>query len=246
MMGLIRSARSKYNTNYSELINILRKETLTDTDVTEAYNLITEMEKIDAAPDQAITGSFEKARRTIVFRYNDSLFQQIMDEALVLVDNGQYWAAVSKYLEAVGLHGKIFRDDYSDDIIKEAEIVIAEVKTEFNQIAEGKSEYILDRENSFVSSEKDYYDGLADEYVPLISLISEIAEIRNSAVLHAEYFESKKNELLKEDEYDIPFLTTINRTIMGRKSSEREEGLFICCRQYLEFLYCTQSFNSGG
>ncbi len=148
-----------------------------------------------------------------------------MDEALVLVDNGQYWAAVSKYLEAVGLHGEIFRDDYPEDIIKETDSVIADVKAEFKQIISGKNEYVLNRENSFVSSEKDYYDGLKNEYAPLISLISNMAEIRKRAVLHAVYFDSKKTELLKEGEYDIPFLTTINRTITGRKSSEREEGL---------------------
>ena len=37
-----------------------------------------------------------------------------MDEALVLIDSGSYWDAVSKYLEAVGLHEEIFREDYPE------------------------------------------------------------------------------------------------------------------------------------
>ncbi len=225
MMAAIRSARAQYNTNYSELINILKKETLTDTDVTEAYNLITEMEKIDAAPDQAITGSFEKARRTIVFRYNDSRFKEIMDEALVLIDSGKYWEAVSLYLEAIGLHGEIFREDYPEEVQKETDAAIAGIKSDFNRIVSGKNDFIQRRENSFISSEKDYYNELYSEYNPLLDIISGMAEIRNSAVSYAEYFERKKNELLKEDEYDIPYLSTINRTITGRSSSEREEGL---------------------
>ena len=225
LMGVIRSARSQYNTNYAELINILKKETLTDSDVTDAYNLITEMEKLDASPDQAITGSFEKARRTIVFRYNDSRFQEIMDEALVLIDNGRYWDAVSKYLEAVGLHGEIFREDYPEEVQNEVNLVIADVNSRFERIISGKADFIQERENSFISSEKEYYDGLSDEFAPVLSLISDMAVIRNSAVMDAEYFENKKNELLKEDEYDIPYLSTINRTITGRSTSEREEGL---------------------
>ena len=225
MMGVIRSARAQYNNNYSELINILKKETLTDADVTEAYNLITEMEKIDAAPDQAITGSFEQARRTIVFRYNDSRFKAIMDQALVLIDNGKYWEAVSLYLQAVGLHGEIFREDYSEEVLSDVNIVIASLKDDFNKIMAGKDNYIQKRENSFLSSEKEYYDELSGEYDPLIALISGMAVIRENAVDYASYFDSKKNELLEEGEYDIPFLSTVNRTIVGRSSTEREEGL---------------------
>ena len=225
MMAVIRSARAQYNSNYAELINILKKETLTDADVTDAYNLITEMEKIDAAPDQAITGSFDKARRTIVFRYNDSRFREIMDEALVLIDSGRYWDAVSKYLEAVGLHEEIFREDYPEEVQKEVDAVIAEIKRDFRTVVIGRDDFIQERENSFLSSEKEYYDGIYDEFAPVLSLISDMAVIRNSAVMRADYFENKKNEVLKEGEYDVPFLSTINRTITGRSSSEREEGL---------------------
>ena len=225
LMSQIRSARAQYNNNYSELIQILKKETLTDSDVTEAYNLITEMEKLDAAPDKAITGSFEKARRTIVFRYNDTRFREIMDEALVLIDRGQYWDAVSLYLQAIGLHGEIFREDYPEEVITEVEAVIAEVNNDFKKIIAGKDDFIIKRDNSYLISDKDYYEGISDEYAPLLSLISDMAVIRDKAVKEADYFDSKKNEIIREGEYDIPFLSTISRTITGRASSEREEGL---------------------
>ncbi len=225
LMAEIRNARNLYNNNYSDLITLLKKETLTDSDITQAYNLITEMEKIDAAPDQAITGSFEKARRTIVFRYNDNQFKDIMDRALVLIDAGQYWEAVSLYLQAVGLHGELFREDYPEEIIAEVDSVIEKIYSDYKSIISLKDRFVVLKDNSLVSSRKEYYDNLLSEYSGLMNIISDMGIIRTNSVKNAGFFDDERNKLLKEGEYDIPFLSTINRTIMGRASSEREEGL---------------------
>jgi tetratricopeptide (TPR) repeat protein len=198
LMAEIRSARNLYNDNYSELIQILKKETMTDADVTEAYNLITEMEKIDAAPDQAITGSFEKAKRTIVFRYNDALFEDIMNRALSLIDIGQYWEAVAVYLQAIGLHGDIFRQDYSEEVVADVDSVINNIKKDYSEILNLKNRYVTLRNNSFLSSKKEYYDNLYSEYADLNNIISEMAVIRENSLKNAVFFESEKDNLLED------------------------------------------------
>ena len=144
LMAVIRSARNQYNINYSNLIQLLKKENLTDQDIAEAYNLINEMEKIDAAPDQALVKSFEQARRTIVFRYNDLQFRDIMDRALVLLDEKKYWEALALYSTAVGLHRDFFVEDYTEEgTVAEADAMTSSIKNLIKIQIDRKNEFDL-------------------------------------------------------------------------------------------------------
>ncbi len=227
LMAVIRSARNQYNINYSNLIQLLKKENLTDQDIAEAYNLINEMEKIDAAPDQAIVKSFEQARRTIVFRYNDLQFRDIMDRALVLLDEKKYWEALALYSSAVGLHRDFFVEDYTEEeTIAEADAMISSIKNLIKIQIDRKNEFnlaVMKAETE--SSRTDTGTLRPGEYSDLISIIERMAFIREEASSAAIALDLKKNELLKEGDYDVPYLSTVNRVITGRKTVEKGEGV---------------------
>ncbi|MDX9800577.1 MAG: hypothetical protein RBT69_04485 [Spirochaetia bacterium] len=227
LMAVIRGARNQYNINYSNLIQLLKKENLTDQDIAEAYNLINEMEKIDADPDQAIAKSFESARRTIVFRYNDLQFRDIMDRALVLLDEKKYWEALALYSSAVGLHRDFFVEDYAEEeIVTEADTMIAAVKNLIQLQIDRKNEFTLaaakaEAESSITSAEF----LRSGEYTDLNNIIARMANIREQAASSALSIDLKKQELLREGDYDVPYLSTANRVILGRTSIEQDEGV---------------------
>ncbi len=226
IMAVIRSARNQYNLNYSNLLQLLKKENLTDQDITSAYNLISEMEQIDAEPDQAILESFEKARRTIVFRYNDMRFRDIMDRALKLLEEKQYWEALALYGEAAGLHRDIFTEDYPGDVIAEADSMVLSVKNTISSLSGRRESYMAAASRAAAESGRvDILPLRESEYRDFTGIVDRMALTREDTAVIAAAFETKKNELLKEGDYDVPFLSTMNRVITGRKTLEGKEGI---------------------
>ena len=226
MMAEIRSARNLYNRNYSQLIQLLKKENLTDQDISDAYNLISEMEKLDADPDQAIIGSFDRARRTIVFRYNDMQFREIMDAALALITEKRYWEALALYESAVGIHSDIFAEDYPAETVSETNEEAAALRSLIASATAVRQDFDNAAARA-VSESMQTPSGSPrkSEYEELLSAVGGMALIRERAAVHSRDFEARKNTLLEEGEYDIPYLTAMSRVVTGRASAQSDEGI---------------------
>lgn len=193
LMAVIRSVRNQYNSNYANLLALLKKENLTDQDIANAYRLINDMRDLDASPDKAIIASFEQARRTIVFRYNDMQFQDIMNRALALIQEKKYWEAIALYEDAAGLHRELLEEDYPEDILREADAMVLAAKDLINTILSYQNSYSLAAQRAARESSRDIQAPLnSREYNDLINIIDIMAAAREEISLTAARFDNRK------------------------------------------------------
>lgn len=228
LMKKIREARNTYITYYGELLQFLKKEDFSDEDIETAYQLITNMKELESEPNKVVVGLFVQAEKSIVFMHDNLQFENIMDRALQLIEEKKYWEAIALYSEAAGLHRESFAENYPADILAEADGLTATVKTLIDILGENRAFYesaeVKGIAESSGFSEKTLQINM---YNDLIDVIKTMAETREDAAKYAIAFEKRKNQLLKEGEADIPMLSILNRIIMGRKSSSKEEGLLV-------------------
>lgn len=226
LMAIIRNARNLYITYYGELLQFLRKEDFSDEDIETAYQLISNMKELEPEPDKLVEGLFVQAEKSIVFMRNNLQFENIMDRALQLIEEKKYWEAIALYSEAAGLHRESFAENYPPDILTEADGLTASVKILIDILGENRAFYESVEIKGIAESSDISEQALKlNMYNDLVDAIKTMAETREEAAKYAIALEKRKNQLLKEGALDIPMLSILNRIIMGRKSSIKEEGL---------------------
>ncbi|MCL2481364.1 MAG: hypothetical protein FWF38_06610, partial [Spirochaetaceae bacterium] len=205
---------------------LLRKEDFTDRDIAEGYKLINDIQAMDSTPDQLVLDLLGTARLTIIFRYNDNQFRDIMNRALALIHEEKYWEAIALYKEAIGLHREIFAEEYSEDIIHEADNIAVASKEIIDTLLTYQSFYPQAAQRATRESSREIQSVLnSREYDDFINLIARMAVIREEMSAVAAASDKRKNELLRPGEYDIPFLSTVNKVVRGRGTTATEEGI---------------------
>ncbi|MDC7125123.1 MAG: hypothetical protein PQJ46_06130, partial [Spirochaetales bacterium] len=121
LLDKIRVAKKYYNDRYEDLII-----TYGGDDLELAYPIIKELEELDPTPNELTRDSLVLARETAGFVFNNNKWGSIMEEALTLIHQKQYSAAVETYMTGFDLSLDIFIDSgygnvIVDDVLRKSE-----------------------------------------------------------------------------------------------------------------------------
>lgn len=114
MRFLIRTARRGYNQLYAELIQELRAGQNED----RAVDIIRQLESLDSNPNPATARLIFEAKRTVLFKQSQRKFNELMDQALVRLNQGDHLGALSLYQTGFTIHQEIFDGEDYDEITK--------------------------------------------------------------------------------------------------------------------------------
>lgn len=114
MRALIRSARRGYNQLYAELIQNLRE----GRDEDQAVAIIRRLEALDTNPNPATARLIFEAKRTVLFKQSQRRFEQLMDQALALLERGAFLDALALYQGGFEIHREVFDDEPYDSVTK--------------------------------------------------------------------------------------------------------------------------------
>ncbi len=223
MRALIRTSRRGYNDQYAELIRLLN----TGGDEERAVEIIRRLEALDSNPNAATAKLIFEAKRTVLFKQSERLFNQLMDEALVLLNRREYLQAMVLYLGGFTIHREIFDGESYGDLVKSS--VLRSLNT------------VENNGQVFISPESAYADlrsralalaaaePPADGVGPWSEILLSFSQVQNlywdsfkalSEIRQQSSLISEAAGLARGD----PYLTFMNGLISGRDLSGRTEG----------------------
>jgi hypothetical protein len=186
--------------------------------------LIRELETLDPKPSPATALALEKARESATFIYEQQEFTRIMNEALVLLNAGEFWAASTLYENGIGLGRERFdKAQYGNIVHGRVEAVLASVKQEAEafRVARGGQEdagaalrqAVEGGDDAAFRSAANRY---TEAYRPVARMVGNM--LRAVSELQAQ------NAIALPEREDL-FLGYTGRFIGGRQNSEAPEGL---------------------
>ncbi|RKX90846.1 MAG: hypothetical protein DRP59_09090, partial [Spirochaetes bacterium] len=226
LVNEIRTAREQYNELYAQLITVLNPPKGEAINEDLAYKLIRDMEGLDKTPNKAAVAAFAQARDTIVFAVTNRTFESIMDECTILLGDGKYVEAIDKYLSGFILHREFFeKKDYGNIVLNQIDSDIAEIESfieRFKALLPLIDNASTALSGALVSTSLENIETAADSYKTL--MISAL-NLKRNIVARARNLDSIRESIQKEDESDIPYLSTLRVLSKGRVKSETREGL---------------------
>jgi hypothetical protein len=114
LMNRIREAKGQYNAKFEEMVRTLFEER----NITRGLELLDELEQLDPYPSPAMAKALELARFGRELVVNLKKFAEIMDAAAILLRQGRYVEANTKYLEAFELGRSEFEAADYGNIVK--------------------------------------------------------------------------------------------------------------------------------
>lgn len=221
LLNEVREARENYNKTYQELIEILDVEEGEQLNEQEAYDIIQQLEELDADPNKAAVEAFAQARRSIIFTVNNQRFQTIMETADRYLEEERYTDAVDEYLTGFSLHEELFEEDEYGQVIEDQ---VDSRRNEIRRLSLGYSNLysLFNREyQSYVSVEgetEDEREGILDVQQQMIDLWNEIVQNANA-------IEEIRLSILGAGTTDIPFLSTLRVLSRGRPANDLPNGI---------------------
>ena len=226
LVNEIRTAREQYNELYAQLITVLNPPKGEAINEDLAYKLIRDMEGLDKTPNKAAVAAFAQARDTIVFAVTNRTFESIMDECTILLGDGKYVEAIDKYLSGFILHREFFeKKDYGNIVLNQIDSDIAEIESfieRFKALLPLIDNASTALSGALASTSLENIETAADSYKTL--MISAL-NLKRNIVARARNLDSIRESIQKEDESDIPYLSTLRVLSKGRVKSETPEGL---------------------
>ncbi|MFP4384846.1 MAG: hypothetical protein ACLFST_00805 [Spirochaetia bacterium] len=120
----------------------------------KTLGLIEELRNIDENPNETLKRQIEQAEITALLRYNENIFNNIMDEAAVAIQNKEYQNAITIYKSGFTLH----RDDY---LSVNYGLLSTEMNSEIADIR-NSTEMLIQEIDGFISSRDDFMKNLTD------------------------------------------------------------------------------------
>lgn len=230
MLDEVRKARNTYNTKYENLIDLYNQPEM---DLAKAYEIFKELEDLDKSPNKATADSFQKAKDTAVFVFNNNKFKKIMDEAMGLLDSGDYWGAVTIYLTGLTLMEEEFNaSGFGTLIIERANRLKRDIQTASEAFVASKKNWSRlsgNRESVFTDRDEGSVRLFMNEMLALLPGLSSLRKDTFSAVNDLQ----EQNVILTEQQQkEIFHLSFIYLLVMGRTESRAEggkpEGILTC------------------
>ncbi len=229
----IKDAREKYNELYAQLIKVLDPPKGEAIDEDLAYSLIRQMEALDKTPNKAAVAAFAQARDTIVFAVTNRTFQNIMDECWNLLAEGKYIEAIDKYLSGFTLHREFFvKKDYGNIILDQIDSDTADIKEYVGQFKTLLP--LLNNQTAVVvkAVENKSLDDIESSVSDYSELLLNVLSLKRKIVYKAMQIDAIRTAIQKEDESDIPYLSTLRVLSKGRVKSPLPEGIAGAVERY--------------
>lgn len=220
----IRSIQDEYNEKYEELMVVL----FDNEDYETALELIKELETLVSNPNETTQNAITDARISAELVFNRKVFNQIMDQALVFLDEGKYQQAVKLYQTGFSLHRQTFDEREYGDVIKGPVYLAIEDLEELLIVVETE----WDQQQEYTNIAINYWRNGAQEnqltdYNEAITWFENYQQRRNT-IYQTALLLNNQNELLNSisDDYSEDFyLSFMNRLLTGRKTNDRWEGI---------------------
>ncbi len=216
-------SRGEYNEKYEELIGIYHEEEL---DLDRAYKIFEELEEMDKSPNKNTVEAFEKAKATAVFLYNKRQFEDIMERALVFLEEGKYWEACLTYLEGFDLYREEFENKDYSTLVKNT---IERVRKELGEAAvafQGTKDEVrsfFDQSQALLNG--DQLERFRQEFSQYEETIRNIAGYRKEMYTLAALVQEEGEriqETYADEEFHLSYLYLLT---MGRQESNETEGI---------------------
>ncbi|MFO7850132.1 MAG: hypothetical protein R6V67_09255 [Spirochaetia bacterium] len=226
LMERVREGREKYNDTYKELIDILNVEADEELIEEEAYEIIRRLEDLDADPNEASVEAFAQARRSIIFSVNDREFQSIMDEAENLLGEEKYREAIETYVSGFSLHREIFlEEEYGEVVVNQAESQKGDIEEYADEMREEIPEFRRRKRELETDLESKPLERTEEQYSALEEKLENLLELWNDTVSTALALDDLRESIQREEESDIPYLSTLRILTKGRETSEQPDGI---------------------
>ncbi len=226
LMQKITTARDSYNFLYDKLIKVLDPPEGEVIDEEKAYSIIREMESLDSNPNKAAVAAFSQAKKSIVFAVENRTYSIIMETAAAQIEAGEYTNAVNTYLEGYNLHNDGFVEkNYGNIVQDQVEI--------FQDTIRVAAKGFLDLYDT-LTKEAEKYSGIIAEG-SLNSIESGYSDYSAAMIQAGEYWkvlkgtgaklEKLRESVQREDESDIPYISTNRILTVGRSAFSGTEGI---------------------
>ncbi|MDC7223493.1 MAG: hypothetical protein PQJ60_07100 [Spirochaetales bacterium] len=223
----IREVRNSYNDIYDELIKVLFE----DEDYEEALNLIQELDSLDSNPNDATRLAIRDARISAELVYYRKIFNEIMDQALVLLGEGEYYQAVKLYETGFVLFRQTFDESDYGNLIKDPVYRAYDELVQRLDLLESEWDGYDLTEEEFLSLQR----GNGSQYAALAEELQELGDIRNGVYRISTVYD-RQNQLIMEGNKGVEdfHLSFMNRLLAGRQNVEEWEGIAVALDYYLE------------
>ncbi len=225
----IRKRKEQFNERYAELIRVLFEEN----DYEKGLEIISELETLDTNPNQATSESLTDARISAELIYFRLLFNDLMDRALVQIEEGNYDEAVKIYSTGFQLHRRTYDEREYGPLVKEP------VETHLTRLM-GSIESFQDNYQSLNSYSSQTISSSMESnrnrQEDLLGDFRDFTLMRND-IWQAGYIFDQQNELLARisSEYrEDFFLSFANRIVFGRLDQRYNEGIIEAMDRYWE------------
>lgn len=139
LMRTIREIRGEYNVLFEQLIDNLINN---PDDIERTLSIIDQMEALDEFPNERVVEQVQDARIVAQLAFDRNLLDNRMDEARLLLEEGEYIAAVEIYLELGSLQRERFEArGYGDIFVNSVDAVVDELSSVSSDFAEALPPY---------------------------------------------------------------------------------------------------------
>jgi len=226
----IKQYRDQYNQKYEELMAVLFEEE----DYEKSLTLIQELESLDPNPNVATQGALTDARISAEFVYNRNVFTQIMDQALVFLNDEKYLQAINLYSTGFNLSKRTFDESNYDILIKEpAERSMNNLENLVTDLETDWAEYLRNTQN-YISNEIQADTAISQEQ--LFTDLERLVTLREQVYQYAEIM-SRQNQLVvssSENGQEDFYLSFMERFLQGRSTQENREGILAAMDLYID------------
>ena len=223
----IRTIRDSYNVLYDELIKVLFEEE----DYEQALNLIQELDSLDSNPNEATRLAIRDARISAELVYYRKIFNDIMDQALIHLAEGEYFQAIKLYETGFVLFRQTFDESEYGSLVKDPVYrAYDQLVAQLDRVETDWSRFALDDlENLALES------GDEGTFNSLLAGLTELSGLRNSIYRISEVY-GRQNALVAEGNKGVEdfHLSFMNRLLAGRLNQTEWEGITVALDYYLE------------
>ena len=224
LMREIRAIRDAFNKKYENLLAVLYEEKNVD----KALVIINELLTMDPNPNQAAMDAIEKARRGALVVSNKNHYNRIMDEALLLLQKGEFTTAAQTYLPGFEIHKEEF------DNAGYGAIVQASIDGNTSKVQATTVQFIQ-RNDGFETAagqvETAAGEGNTASFPPLLgsflTRMQQLGDIKRTYQEIADIFKTQNQKIqeMSKDQLQDYFLYYATGLLEGRKDRNVQEGL---------------------
>ncbi|MFW5826670.1 MAG: hypothetical protein ACOCU4_01185 [Alkalispirochaeta sp.] len=230
LMRTIREIRGEYNVLFEQLIDNLINN---PDDIERTLQIIDQMEDLDEFPNERVVEQVQDARIVAQLAFDRNLFNQRMDEARTLLQQGDYVAAVNIYRELDSLQRERFEErGYGDIFISNVNRLVEEIDAVAIDFSQVLPSYQQAGRQVLQQAENDILTLGEDDLTPFFSQAERVASILDRAETTAQELAVTRSQVplqFPDDPVDW-YLNFQDMIARGRGEYREEEGVLFAVR----------------